>query len=122
MMESAFILAHTAGCALACWYALTGLNACTRKTALAARLSFAAIAIGAFAALLSPPDLDAAGLSATLIAAGVGMGFVANRRTCVCLNCPMRPGARKPAPMEWTELHPERRATDRANPRQGTHA
>lgn len=112
MMEIVLHIAHTIGAALACWYSLTGLNACTRKTALAARLSFAFIAIGAFAVMLHPPTMDIPGIGSTLIVGGIGVGFLSNRRKCVCLNCPMRPGPRKPAPIEWSELQPERRTAD----------
>jgi hypothetical protein len=114
LSEILLLIANTVACGLCCWYSLTGLNACTRKTALGARLSFAVLAIGSFAALLSPPDFDANGISTTLIASGVGIGFLANRRTCVCLNCPMRPGPRKPTPITWAELDRSgRRATER---------
>lgn len=101
-----FLAVHTAGCLVTCWYALTGINACTRKTALAARISFGAIAIGSFAALLNPPDMDLTGMGETFIAVGIGVGFWANRKKCVCLLCPMRPGPRNPAPIHWTELQP----------------
>ena len=65
LSEVALIAVNTVGCSLACWYGLTGINACTRKTSVSARISFAAIAIGAFAALLHPPDMDAGGIGAS---------------------------------------------------------
>jgi hypothetical protein len=120
MIETAFLALHTIGCALACWYSLTGINACTRKTALAARASFAAIAVGAFAALFNPPTMDANGIASALVALGVGVGFMANRRVCVCLNCPQRPGPRRPSRMEWSELHHAQETTERqAGPHHG---
>lgn len=98
----AYVLINTLAAATTCWYALCGLNACTRKTPPLVRVSFAAIAIGAFAALLNPPDIDAAGGAPLLVMAGIAVGFVVNRRQCVCLNCPAR-GKRKPAPMDHRE-------------------
>lgn len=96
------ILTNTPACAISCWYALCGLNACTRQTPVATRLSFGAIAVGAFAAALAPPDLDANGAAHMLIVCGIAVGFIANRRQCVCLNCPARGGKRKPAPPHET--------------------
>lgn len=90
MIAIMFVIANTVACGITCWYALCALNAATRQTPLAVRLSFAAIAVGSFAALLHPPDLDVGGLGAALVMAGIATGFVANRRKCVCLNCPAR--------------------------------
>lgn len=95
----AFAIINTLACAITCWYALCGLNACTRKTPFTVRLSFAGIAIGSFAALLHPPEFDIGGAGTVLVFVGVAVGFLANRRQCVCLNCPARGGQRKPAPM-----------------------
>ena len=80
MIETAFLALHTVGCLLACWYSLTGLNACTRKTAIAARASFAAIAVGAFAALFNPPTMDANGIASAVasIAVVVASGYAAS--------------------------------------------
>lgn len=98
----AFAIINTGACAITCWYALCGLNACTRQTAFATRMSFAAIAVGSFAAAISPPELDMNGVSTVLVLVGIAVGFIANRRQCVCLNCPAR-GKRKPAPRERHE-------------------
>jgi len=103
MTEAIFLLANTLGAVITCWYALCGLNACTRRTPLATRLSFAAIAIGAFTALLHPPDMDAGGGGIVLVLLGVAVGFIANRKKCVCLNCPARAGARHPEPLHDDE-------------------
>ncbi len=102
------IVINTLSCAVTCWYSLCGLNACTRKTPFAVRVSFAGIAIGSFAALLHPPDLDIGGAGTVLVFAGIAVGFLANRRQCVCLNCPARGGRVKPAPIERHEAggHP----------------
>lgn len=97
---------NTVACAITCWYALCGLNACTRQTSIAVRLSFAAIAIGSFAALLNPPDPDIGGGGTLLVFTGVAVGFLANRRQCVCLNCPARGGKRRPAPINTEGGHP----------------
>ena len=118
-MTELLLLAHTAGCALACWYSMVELNACTRKTHLGARLSFAFIAVGAFAAMINPPPMDLMGVGQTMVVLGIGAGFLANRRKCVCLNCIQRPGHRAPAPIDWRELHGERRAADRDHPHGG---
>jgi len=103
LLEMLFYAANTAGAALACWYAICGLNACTRRTPLATRLSFAAIAIGGFATMLHPPDFDGGGLGSVLVTCGLAIGFVANRKKCVCLNCPARAGLRQPEPMHHDE-------------------
>jgi hypothetical protein len=103
LFEIIFYTANTSGALLTCWYAICGLNACTRKTPLATRLSFAAIAIGAFAVLLHPPDMDGGGVGAVMLWCGVALGFVANRKKCVCLNCPARAGVRRPEPMHHDE-------------------
>ncbi len=92
MIEALFVLLNTAGCAVSVWYALCALNAATRQTALAVRVSFAAIAVGAFAALLHPPELDIGGIGEVLIVCGIAAGFLANRKSCICLNCPARAG------------------------------
>lgn len=91
---------NTAAAAITCWYALCGLNACTRSTPGTVRLSFAAIAVGAFATMLHPPELTLAEGTHTLVMIGIAVGFLANRRQCVCLNCPARAAKRKPAPRE----------------------
>lgn len=103
----AFIVANTAACAVTCWYALCGLNACTTKTPFSVRMSFAGISTGAFAAMLHPPEPDLGGMGAVLVFLGVAVGFLANRRQCVCLNCPSRGGKRTPAPMDnFNGRHP----------------
>ncbi len=89
-IEIVFVIANAAACLVTCWYSLCGLNACTRQTPVSVRYSFAAIAIGSFAAMLHPPDLDVGGVGALLVVAGIAAGFLANRRKCVCLNCPAR--------------------------------
>lgn len=96
----AFALLNTAASGITCWYALCGLNACTRATPVTVRLSFAAIAVGAFATILHPPELTLAEGTHTLMMIGIAVGFLANRRQCVCLNCPARGGKRMPAPRE----------------------
>jgi hypothetical protein len=103
LMDLIFYLANLAGSFLACWYALCGLNACTRRTPFATRLSFAAIAIGGFAQALHPPEIDAGGVASVLVVCGLAVGFVANRKKCVCLNCPARAGIRHPAPIHHDE-------------------
>lgn len=89
-IDVTFFLINTAATTTTCWYALCGLNACTRRTPLAVRWSFAAIAVGAFAAMLHPPDVDIGGFGALFVFGGIAVGFIANRRQCVCLNCPAR--------------------------------
>lgn len=106
-LDIAFIAINIPACAVTCWYALCGLNACTRQTPIATRLSFAAIAVGAFAAMIRPPDLDLFDLGNLLVMVGIAVGFLANRRQCVCLNCPARDSKRKPAPIsEPQQGHP----------------
>ncbi len=107
-LDIAFIAINIPACAIVCWYALCGLNACTRQTPLATRLSFAAIAVGAFAAVIRPPEPDLTDLGNLLVMVGIAVGFLANRRQCVCLNCPARSNKRKPAPLERHETggHP----------------
>ncbi len=92
MITHLFAVLHTLACAVAVWYAACALNAATRATPVIVRASFAAIAIGAWAALLHPPDLDVGGLGQLLIVAGLAVGFLANRKSCICLNCPARAG------------------------------
>ena len=71
----AFAIINTLACAITCWYALCGLNACTRKTPFTVRLSFAGIAIGSFAALLHPPEFDIGGAGTVLVFVGVAAAF-----------------------------------------------
>jgi hypothetical protein len=97
-----FTVINVAACAVTCWYALCGLNACSPQTPFATRMSFAAIAVGSFAATIHPPDLEPNGVGTVLAFVGIAVGFLANRRQCVCLNCPAR-GKRKPAPMHQHE-------------------
>ena len=97
-----FVVINTLASAVTCWYALCGLNACTRRTPRAVRLSFYAIAVGSFANMVHPPDLDIGGIGAVLMLAGIAVGFVANRRQCVCLNCP----ARAPSSIFWAATAP----------------
>ena len=94
----AFYLVSFFGCLVSGWYAICGLNACTPQTPLVTRISFAAITVGAFAVVLNPPDLDLNGFGTTATFVGLAIGFLANRKTCVCLNCPARGNVRKPAP------------------------
>lgn len=103
-----FVIINTTACAVTCWYSLCGLNACTPRTSYAVRASFAAIAIGSFATLLHPPELDVGGIGTVLVFIGIATGFLANRRQCVCLNCPARGGKRTPSPMDRREAggHP----------------
>ena len=106
-LDILFVAINIPACAVACWYALCGLNACTRQTPAATRLSFAAIAVGAFAAMIRPPDADLFDLGNLLVMVGIAVGFLANRRQCVCLNCPARGGKRKPTPIsEPQQGHP----------------
>lgn len=102
------VVINTLACAITCWYSLCGLNACTRKTPFAVRLSFAGIAVGSFAALLHPSEADIGGAGTVLVFAGIAVGFLANRRQCVCLNCQARGGKRNPAPIDRRETggHP----------------
>jgi hypothetical protein len=109
-----FIIINTVACGISCWYALCGINACTRKTSLATRISFYLVAVGSFAAALSAPEIDAGSIGTTTAFAGVAIGFIANRRKCVCLNCPARPGYRPPEPMTRQEVNHRRRETDRS--------
>lgn len=103
LLEIIFYTANSIGALLSCWYALCGINACTRRTPLATRLSFAAIAVGGFSALLHPPEMDAGGLGSVLVVCGLALGFIANRKKCVCLNCPARAGIRRPEPVHHDE-------------------
>ena len=106
-LDVVFVAINVPACAIVCWYALCGLNACTRQTPAATRLSFAAIAVGAFAAVIRPPEPDLTDLGNLLVMVGIAVGFLANRRQCVCLNCPARGGKRKPAPIsEPRQGHP----------------
>ncbi len=89
-LDILFLAINTAACGITCWYSLCGLNACTRKTPVVVRYSFACIAVGSFAALLHPPDLDIGGIGEVCVVVGLAGGFLANRRRCVCLNCPTR--------------------------------
>jgi len=97
-----FVLVNVTVSAVTCWYALCGLNACTRSTPVAVRLSFAAIAVGAFAVGLYPPELNLTDAAHVLVLTGISVGFIANRRQCVCLNCPARGKERRPAPFKNT--------------------
>lgn len=97
IVESILIAINLVSAAITCWYALCGINAATRRTPVATRISFAAIAVGSFAAGISPPDLDGHGIGNVLVMAGIAVGFIANRKKCVCLNCPARGGKREPA-------------------------
>jgi len=99
LIESILIAINLVAAAITCWYALCGLNAATRQTPVATRVSFAAIAVGSFAAGISPPDLDGNGIGNVLVMVGIAVGFIANRKKCVCLNCPARGGKREPAPI-----------------------
>jgi hypothetical protein len=104
----AFVLLNTLAAAITCWYALCGLNACTRKTPALVRVSFAAIAVGTFGVILQPPEPDLGGAASVLILTGIAIGFIANRRQCVCLNCPARGKGRQPAPIDAPERTPSR--------------
>ena len=99
-----FLICHTIAAAVTCWYALCGLNAGTKQTPIATKVSFAGIAIGSFAAAIHPPEMDIGGMGSALIVAGIAVGFLSNRRKCVCLNCPARHGTRKPAPIDTSGL------------------
>ena len=92
-LELLLLALNAASCAVVLWYALCALNAADpKRTPLAARIGFAAIACGAFAQLLHPPDIDIGGAGALAIAAGLAAGFLANRKRCLCLNCPVAQG------------------------------